>query len=180
MHVYDMIYAVLDANDNKIRGGTTLQKIIYLASKKITDLGVPPYKAHYYGPFSPGLSWALEKMVLNCFLYENNIPGYEGYEYGLTDDGREISRIVKKREKDKFEEIAEIVNMCKKFCKLKATPLSYASKIHYLLDSHETDDKMSFSDAVDYAKELRWQASKDDVKHGVKLLEKLELTTVSR
>ena len=63
MDVYDTIYSVLVANDDSIKGRTVIQKIVYLASQKIPELAVPPYVAHYYGPFSPGLGWALEKMV---------------------------------------------------------------------------------------------------------------------
>jgi len=50
MDVYDTIYSILDANDGKIRGRTALQKIVYLSSRKIPELDVPPYAAHYYGP----------------------------------------------------------------------------------------------------------------------------------
>ena len=182
MDVYDTIYAVLSANDNKIRGRTVIQKIVYLSSKKLTSIDVPPYKAHYYGPFSPGLGWALEKMVSYYFLYEANTPGsmYEGYEYGLTKDGEEIAEHAKEQNNGMFERVDEIVKICRDFCDLKTAPLSYASKIHYLLYSSETDGSMSLSDAVEYAKKLQWQVSEDNVEQGVNLLEQLNLVTVSR
>ena len=182
MDVYDAIYAVLAANNNTIRGRTVIQKIVYLSNEKIPDLDVPPYKPHYFGPFSQGLGWALETMVSCYFLYEASPPGsmYEGYKYGLTSDGRKIAKMAKERNGDIFEKIASIVRMCRDFCGLKSAPLSYASKIHYLLHSHETGASMSFSDAVEYAKELQWKVSEDNVEQGARLLEQLGLVTVSR
>ena len=181
MDVYDTIYAILDANNNTIRGRTVIQKIVYLTSQKIPNLDVPPYKAHYYGPFSRGLGWALETMVSCYFLYEDNPPGsmYEGYKYSLTKDGHEIVKTSKEENAAMFEKIAEIVKVCRDFCDLKPTPLSYAAKIHYLLNSH-TDGGMSFPDAVEYAKKLQWKVSENNVEQGVKLLERLELVTASR
>ncbi len=178
--VHDTIYSVLDANNGTIRGRTAIQKLVYLSSKKIPELDVPPYVAHYYGPFSPGLGWALEKMVSYSFLYEASTPGsiYDGYTYGLTNDGQEIVKKTKEKYKDMFGKVAEIVKTCRDFCELKTAPLSYASKIHYLFCSEHKDD-MSFSDAVEYARKLGWNVSKDDVEQGAQLLERLNLARIS-
>ena len=181
MDIYDTIYAVLTANDGKINGRTVIQKIIYLASKKISQLDVPPYKAHYYGPFSPGLGWALETMTSYSFLYEARTPGatYEGYTYGLTADGQKIASRAKNNYKNIFENIRKIVEICKDFCELKTAPLSYASKIHYMANSNMFRNGMSFSDAVEHARKLGWNVSKDDVEQGARLLERLNLGKVS-
>ena len=178
MDVYDTIYAVLTANDNRIRGRTTIQKLVYLSSKKIPELDVPPYKAHYYGPFSPGVGWALETMTSYSFLYEASIPGAQGYTYGLTDDGCKIAARAKKDNIKAFEKISDIVKVCNDFCKLKIPPLSYASKIHYMVHSDTSGNSMSFSDAVKYAHKLGWKVSEDDVEQGAKLLERLNLVKV--
>ncbi len=182
MDIYDTIYAVLTANDNTIRGRTVIQKIVYLSNEKIPDLDVPPYRPHYYGPFSQGLGWALETMVSCYFLHEDCPPGsmYEGYKYRLTSDGLEIAKAARERSNGAFEKIAGIVKVCRDFCGLRSAPLSYASKIHYLLHSQGTGGSMSFSDAVEYAKTLQWKVSEDNVEQGAKLLEQLELVTVSR
>ena len=179
MDVYDTIYAVLAANNNSIGGRTVIQKLVYFCTKKIDNLNVPPYVPHYYGPFSPGLREALEKMVAYSFLYEASILGnaHEGYKYGLTDDGREIAKKAQEENRNCFEAVGEIVKTCKEFCELKTHPLSYAAKIHYLVDSHH--EKMSFSDAIKYAKELGWKVSEDNVDQGARLLEKLGLVRVS-
>lgn len=180
MDVYDTVYAILDANGNSIRGRTVIQKLVYLANEKISTLDVPPYTPHYYGPFSPGLGWALEKMVSYYFLHETSTPGamHEGYKYDLTSDGKTIAKASKKKNNGTFEKIARIVNVCRDFCELKSAPLSYASKIHYLL-SHESYNGMSFQEAKEYAEDLGWEVSKDNVEQGAKLLEKLDLARVS-
>lgn len=182
MDVYDTVYAILAANNNTIRGRTVIQKLVYLSSKKIPSLDVPPYKPHYFGPFSPGLRWALGRMVSFYFLYEEYPPGdmYSGYKYSLTRDGHKLAKESKERNNGTFEEIAKIVDICRKFGGLKTAPLSYASKIHYLLSSHETGSGMSLANAVKYAKELGWKVSEDNVDQGAELLEQLGLVTVSR
>jgi len=181
MDVYDTIYSILVSNNNTISGRTVIQKLAYLSSRKIPELEVPPYMAHYYGPFSPGLGWALEKMVSYSFLYEANNPGdiYAGYTYGLTDDGRKIAKKAESEHKETFAKVSSIVKTCKDFCSLKTAPLSYATKIHYMLYSDVSRDNMSFSDAVQHARTLGWKVSKDNVEQGAQLLEKLELGTVS-
>ena len=180
MDVYDTVYALLTANDNTMRGRTVIQKLAYLSCQKISTLDVPPYKAHYFGPFSPGLGWALEKMVSCYFLYEASPPGtiHDGYKYDLTSDGREIAKIAKGRNNGTFEKVAEIVKTCRDFCDLKTAPLSYASKIYYLLHSNESGDDMSFLEAKEYAKDLGWNVSKDNVEQGAQLLERLGLVKV--
>ena len=177
MDVYDTIYSVLVANGGRVDGRTAIQKLVYLSGQKIRGLDVPPYEAHYYGPFSPGLAWALAKMVSYSFLYEANISGsaHEGYTYGLTDDGREIAKRAKEAHGGAFGRVAGIVRTCRDLCGLRAAPLSYASKIHYLLSSHGPEGGMSLSDAVAYARELGWNVSEDNVEQGVQLLERLEL-----
>ncbi len=180
MDVYDTVYALMVANGNAIRGRTVIQKLAYLSCQKILALDVPPYKAHYFGPFSPGLGWALEKMVSYYFLYESSPPGtmYDGYEYSLTGDGREIAEMARKRNNGTFEKIEGIVKVCRDFCGLRTHPLSYASKIHYLLCSNEAGDGMSFLEAKRYAEDLGWKVSGDNVEQGAQLLENLELAKV--
>ena len=118
-------------------------------------------------------------MVSYSFLYEASTPGdrFGEYTYGLTKDGWTIAKSAEEKYKDTFEKVAKIVRTCKNFCGLKAMPLSYASKIHYLLDSHESG--MSFSDAVEHARQLGWDISENEVEQGTKLLGRLELVKAS-
>lgn len=179
MDVYDTIYSIVDANNGKIKGRTAIQKIAYLASKKIPELEVPPYTSHYYGPFSPGLGCALENMVSCAFLYETRTPSaYAGYTYGLTDDGREICGISKKKYGDIFAKVANIVSICKKYCELRITPLSFASKINYMVESQARTDDMKGEDLTEYATKFGWKMNNDDITQGTELLRWLKLVTI--
>lgn len=182
MDVYEIIESILDANGGEIRGRTAIQKLVYLAHHTIPQLEVPQYKPHYYGPFSSELGLALEKLVSYSFVSETKIPGTmnEGHNYRLTEDGQKVIDAIKNEKKEDYEKIKQLVDTCKEFCDLKIAPLSYASKIFYMLDAQGKDsEKLTTKDAVKNAKELGWKVSSDNVEQGAKLLEKLELVKLS-
>lgn len=182
MDVYEVIESILDANGGEINGRTAIQKLVYLAQNTIPQLEIPPYKPHYYGPFSSELGLALEKLVSYSFVTETKVPGtmYEGYKYKLTTDGQKVIDSIKKEKKEEYEKIKGLVNTCKEFCELKTAPLSFASKMFYMLDAHKEDDeKLTIDEAIKNAKELGWKVSSDNVEQGAKLLEKLNLVEMS-
>ena len=182
MDVYDTICAILAAKGDATVGRTAIQKLVYLSLQKMPGLDIPPYAPHYYGPFSPGVGHALEKLVSYSFVSEATIPGmlYGGYSYDLTRDGVEISENTKQEHVDEFGKIADIVKTCKTCCGLEAVSLSYASKIHHMLDTQEDDeDEMAFEDAVTNATKLGWQRTPGNVRQGADLLESLELVKTS-
>ncbi len=182
MDVYEVIESILDANGGEIKGRTTIQKLVYLAQNTIPQLEIPSYKPHYYGPFSSELGIALEKLVSYSFVTETKIPGtmYEGYIYRLTTDGQKVIDRIKNETKEEYEKIKELVDTCKVFCGLKTTPLSFASKIFYMLYAHkENHEKLTIKEAINNAKELGWNVSSDNVEQGAKLLEKLKLVKIS-
>lgn len=182
LNVYDTIALLLLANEGKMQGRTVLQKLVYLSSIIVPKISNPSYKAHYYGPFSPKLSLALEKMVSYSFLEEVRMPGfmYEGYSYRLTKDGENLAIRAKTNHPVEFKKIEEIIKTCDKFCKLKSAPLSFASKVFFLLQRLPTDKrKMTYKDAISDAENLGWDISNDDVEQGVELLKQLNLVEYS-
>lgn len=182
MDVYDTIESILDANGGEIRGRTAIQKLVFLAQNAIPGLEIPPYKPHYYGPFSSELGLALEKLVSYSFVSEVKIPGtmYEGYNYKLTSDGEQAVQGIKQENKEEYDKIQELVKTCKEFCELKIAPLSYASKIYYMLGARPKEEPtLSVEDAIEDAKKLGWNVSSDNVEQGAQLLEKLKLVKLS-
>lgn len=153
---------------------TTIQKLVYLSSQKIPELDIPPYAEHYYGPFSPGLGIMLEKAYLYSFIYETNLPKTI-CQYGLTPDGKNLAKQVQKNHPDTFQKISDIVRVCKDSCRLEIHPLSYASKIRYLICPREHQNSMKFEDAVKYACKLGWNVPKYNVEQGAELLKHLGL-----
>ena len=181
MDAYDVIESILDVNREGINGGTAVQKLVYLAHKVIPELEIPPYKPQYYGPHSSELSIVLVKLVSYSFVTETKILGtmHEGYNYKLTTDGQKIIDSVKEKKKDEYEKIKKLVNTCKEFCELKTAPLSFASKIFYMLDTQDEDtEKLSVDDAVKNTRELGWDMTSENAEQGIKLLEKLNLIRV--
>jgi len=178
MNVYDTIALLLLANGGKIQGRTVLQKLVFLSSIIIPEIFGPPYKAHYYGPYSPKLSLALEKMVSYSFLEEVRMPGlmYEGYSYRLTKDGEDLANRAKTNHQSEFKKIEQILKTCDEFCNLKSPPLSFAAKVFFLLQRISPDQrKMTYKEAIKDAEHLGWDISKEDVEQGVELLKQLHL-----
>jgi len=183
MDIFETVEAILDSNNGEINGRTAVQKLVYLSSVIIPELEIPSYKPHYYGPFSPELGLALEKLVSYSFVDEVKIPGrmYEGYKYRLTPDGQDMVKIIKSDKPELYNKVKKVVTTCKEFCDLKIAPLSYAGKIFFMLEKHPAEKrKMSYSDAIKEASTLGWEISSDDVDQGVSLLEKLNLVKVVR
>lgn len=181
MDVYETVEAILDSNNGQIVGRTAIQKLVYLSDKTIKGLTLPAYKPHFYGPYSPGLSLALEEMVTYSFIDEIKNPGkmYDGYRYRLTDDGQKIADHVKTSFPTLYEQIHSLVRVCKKSCELRTASLSYAAKIYYMLESKsEKDKRMNYDDAIRTAEKLGWELTHDDVNKGVELLKELNLVNI--
>lgn len=183
MDVYETVESILGANNGEIKGRTAIHKLVYLSNKTISGLTIPLYKPHYYGPYSPDLSLALEKMVAYSFIDEIKMPGYlyEGYKYQLTSDGQDMVNYIKDNSPEQYEKIEKLVTTCKEFCDLKTKPLSYAAKVYFVLEQrHEQEKTLQYDDAIKQAEYLGWEISREDIDQGVELLEKLKLVNVVR
>lgn len=81
-----------EADRNRIHGRTRLQKLVFLAQKRMEDEGIEPYDyiAYDYGPFSKELLDALEKYEKKGLIDINITQTYDGtdkYIYSLTPEG---------------------------------------------------------------------------------------------
>lgn len=181
MDVYETVEAILDSNGGEIVGRTAIHKLVYLSKKTIDGLALPIYKPHYYGPYSPDLSLALEKMVTYSFIDEVKIPGKmnEGYKYRLTPDGQDMANHVKSTCPTEYQKINSLVSACKKFCDLKTAPLSYAAKVYFMLENNQEEEKvMDYKSAIETAEKLGWELTPDDIDQGVELLNQLKLVNI--
>lgn len=182
MDIYEIVEAILDSNNDEIVGRTAIQKLVYLSGKTIKELTIPVYKPHFYGPYSPDLSLALEKMVTYSFIDETKNPGkmYEGYKYRLTADGKKMADRVKDYSPDLCQKINYLVHTCKKSCGLRTAPLSYAAKIYFMLENNAEEKKqMNYDDAIETAEKLGWELTRDDINKGVELLKELKLVNIA-
>lgn len=182
LDVFDAIALTLYANDNEITSKTTVQKLIYFHTVMIKNLDISKYTHHFYGPFNREVSTALEDMSEFSYINQNVISGYyETYNYKLTENGIKYAETAQQKYPDEFNIITKTLQICKEYCELKPTPLSYAAKAHYILanSNDKLQDKYSADDVKTIAKDFDWNISEDDALTGLKLLQNLDLVSAS-
>ncbi len=186
LDAYDTILCIIEAAEEKVAeesmastneeiviGRTSIQKIAYFARQTCKNLVLSQFTPHFYGPYSSEVSIVLEDLVGYSFVDEKKIHGrrYDAYTYKLSKDGKTIIKDVK--DKDAYENIGELVKRCYDACYLKSKPLSYAAKLHYILNSSK--EKASIDELKIRGKELNWEIKDGDIKQGIDLLKKLKL-----
>ena len=180
---FDTIGLTLAANNREISGRTTLQKLIYFETIKIQEINFPePYFAYFYGPFNIGVAKSLERMVFYGLLEENRTKTNRGtYVYKVTSKGTKIIDDLENEFKNIFDKIVKLVDICNEYCGLNPNPLSFAAKVHYMLESEKTIKKsLSEDKLIDIGKSFGWKITQSDIKNGSQLLEKLELVKIKR
>lgn len=181
---FDIIGLTLAANDKKIIGSTTLQKLIYFETITIpNEIKLDePYIAYFYGPFNRDVARSLEQMVFYDILDERRIGiDCKSYVYTVTQKGTQTIDRLESKFKQTLERIKELIYTCDKYCKLEPKSLSFAAKVHYMFHSQKSEIKtMSENDFVQMGKSFDWQISKSDIKNGFELLEKLKLVNIQR
>ncbi len=178
LNPYDAVRCILAAKGSNDVGRTAIQKMVYLAQNAMPNAVEPVrYSSHYYGPFSSELGVVLEKLVAYSFVAETQIHGkiYEGYKYDLTERGHEIIKRIRQDKKAEYNQIKQLVEKCSRFCQLKAAPLAFASKVMYI-EKSERKQVGSFDAVVEYAKDLGWDITPDEVKNGIELLNEINGT----
>ncbi|MDH5463945.1 MAG: hypothetical protein OEW49_06515 [Nitrosopumilus sp.] len=182
LDVFDAIALTIHANNDEIISKTTVQKLIYFHTVTIPNLDISNYTHHFYGPFNREVSTALEDMSEFSYIDQNIISGYyETYNYKLTENGIKYAETAQQKYPDEFNIITKTLQICKEYCELKPTPLSYAAKAHYILanSSDKLQDKYSAEDVKTIAKDFDWNISEDDALTGLKLLQNLDLVSTT-
>lgn len=182
LDVFDAIALTIHANNDEIISKTTVQKLIYFHTVTINNLDISNYTHHFYGPFNREVSTALEDMSEFSYIDQNIISGYyETYNYKLTENGIKYAETAKQKYPKEFETISKTLQICKEYCELKPTPLSYAAKAHYILanSGDKIQDKYSADDVKTIAKDFDWNISSEDAVTGLQLLQNLDLVSTT-
>ncbi len=181
LDVYDTICLTLAANDDQLRGRTTIQKLIYFELEKIPEIHIEPHIAYFYGPFNRQVAQGLETLVHLDVLDEKRLQnGDSSYQYTITKKGIPVIKNLIEENKQTYEKIEKIVQTCFDYCKLNPNPLSFAAKVHYMLSKRECQKGMTEDEAIQMAKSFGWKITEKDVKLGAELLEKLKLVKIRR
>ena len=182
MNTYEVMALTLHSNGNSVNGRTAIQKLVYFISQKVPGVKINSYRHYFYGPFSTDVASTLGEMSAFSYLNEIVHSGFhENYEYSLTTKGQEYAKNISEQHPDEFEQISDIVKVCKDFCGLRASTLSFAAKAHYVLANTASNhtDKYTADDVSRVATDFDWEISPDDAKDGITLLQRLDLVVAS-
>lgn len=179
----EAVLLALDAAGGTVDGRTAMQKIMYFVSVALdSDLG---HRAHYYGPYSRAVEYALTQTALAEEVTETmeRIPSYTSgpdirkYTYELTPAGKEEVNAAKTKNgayaaliKTTVDSVHEAVP------DLDQNTLSMAAKIHFIVNQ-QVVQPTKLIDIPALAKQLGWRISDTQVEQSVALLRGLNLLT---
>lgn len=177
----DILLMLLKASDDKIYGKTKIQKICYLLSIKIQKEEDFQFQANYYGPYSPAVDYSQSELVGIGFVKEERLPwgmdnrGFEAvrYDYELTNDGKEMAKILEKTNTKIYKEIENLVKTLKELGDPDYMQLSAASKAYFILKRE--GKKMTSEEIRQKAVDFNWNLTGSDINKAIKILEQLQL-----
>ena len=77
-----------------------------------------------------------------------------------------------------IDKIEDIVNTCNEYCGLDPNPLSFAAKVHFMMNSPKSKKTMTNNELMKLGSSLGWKLSKSDIKDGAELLNQLNLVKI--
>lgn len=185
MDVSDAIIATIGAAGGEIIGRTTIQKLIYFET--VSHLADTDYRPHYFGPYSSEVAGSIQELTALGFLLEEietrettHYPvsnDWKRYSYKLTRDGQDFLEATKQEFHEQYEQIARLVELCKKGSNLNPQILSWAAKVNFI--SSQQGKKIIRSNEIrSKAEELKWNLSEGQIGEAIKLLRDLGLVEV--
>jgi uncharacterized protein YwgA len=180
----EAVLLALDAAGGTVEGRTAMQKIMYFVSVALVeDLG---HRAHYYGPYSRAVEFALTQTALADEVVEmmERFPSYTSgpdirkYTYELTSDGKSVAQEAGVRYGEQATIVRETVDAVHEAVPdLDQNTLSMAAKIHFII--RQQDEPTKLARIPDIARQLGWHLSDSQVERSVELLQKLNLLAAS-
>jgi uncharacterized protein YwgA len=182
MTTYDFVHLVLHAAGDRIQGRTKLQKLVYFVGALTGRLGSLGYRPHYYGPFSPEVAGAIDRLRGLGFLEQRALSGgavdphgFEvvRYDYALTDDGKLVAEEKAKDHPAKWEKIQEAVEKLRQAQAEDYVKLSIAAKTYFLLG--EMKGVSSLSQLQQMTPRFGWKVEQQEMIEAGRLLASLGL-----
>lgn len=174
LEVSEFILALLSAKPTGLYCRTTVQKLGYFASILIgEDFGYGP---DFYGPFSSSVAANLQNLVETDFVLERGrtTSRYRRmYCYFLNDEGLTLAKTIKKTYTKENRVIQFVVNKCDKIAHLNYNILSWAAKVHFVLN--RSKKSMTYEEAISASKSFGWKLNEQEVAEGARLLQELKL-----
>lgn len=175
LDAYDLLLMILHSSKdcNRISGRTALQKIGYFSVNKLKIEN--DYSAHYYGPYSPQIAYALERLVSLNLVKENEFLTHNErtmYSYELTEEGRKYCQTLLESHKREYRAIKKIVEVANEIDGDKIDVISRAAKVHYI--TKRAGQELPPSDLTRRAESLGWSLSNEQIQESNELLKELK------
>jgi uncharacterized protein YwgA len=177
------VLLAISAAGGTVEGRTAMQKIMYFVALALDeDFG---HRAHYYGPYSREVEYALTQAMLAEDIDERverfpnfgSGPDIRKYTYELTDQGRDQVRNIRDADSATADAVDETVRSIHSAVPdLEQQTLSMGAKIHFIISEQSEPTPLAKIPAL--AKGLGWRISDQQVEKSVELLRELDLLAV--
>lgn len=181
MELSDAILTTVKVAGNRVLGRTAIQKLVYFLT--ICNIVEARYRPHYYGPYSVDVASSIQMLSSVDFLIEEmdtpQTTGYlvpenwKRYQYTLSSEGEEIVKDFEKFNRNEFENLSQIIEICGSTADYDMNILSWAAKVHYILS--KKGEPMTDDAIIQTAESFGWKLSEDQVEMAMDLLENLDL-----
>ncbi len=160
---------------------TISQKLLYFLKiisekRKHEYLKDVNFKPHYYGPYSPDISEAIDTLQAIHLIKENTNEheNYTEYTYELMGKSKIIAQSIE----EENTEIVKLIDELIQVLPIDSTRLiSIMAKTYYIIKSNLTDSNETISTVqiIDKAEYLGWEVISDEINNAAEKLEKLGL-----
>lgn len=185
MNTYDFVHLSLLAMGGSIRGKTKLQKTMYFLGKLSGCMDELGYRPHYYGPYSPDIAEAADRLRSLGFLNQTvstggwvDSHGFEvaRYDFSLNEDGCRVAKAKARRESKLWKKLTQAADTLKKAGDVDYVELSIAAKTDFML---RKKGKAKIDELVKLAGAFGWTVKKPEVAKAAKFLESLDLVEIA-
>lgn len=187
MKTYDYVHLIIYAAGGKVEGRTKLQKLVYFSgvlTKQEESLG---YRAHFYGPYSPDVADAVDKLRALKFLQQTiaggnaiDSRGFEvaRYDYELTDDGRQIAEEKANYHPKSWKVIQAAVNRLVKSDHNDYVKLAIAAKTYFM--TGKLKEATSSKDLEKLSSQFGWKVTSNEISEAFEWLKTIRLVDERR
>ena len=185
MNTRDFVAITLLATGGEIQGKTKLQKLLYFVGVLTNRLDELGYRAHFYGPYSVEVAYAVSQLKAIGALDQNvtdwgfDRSGFEvkRYDYRLTEAGRRFAEGLKRRNPELAKQIENAVRAFREAGDQDYMALSIAAKTYFLLGQKK--GKASMEDLARLAPRFGWNVTREQIRDAAEYLQKLGLVEIT-
>lgn len=185
MDLRDFVAMTLLAAGGEIQGNTKLQKLVYFMGVLTNQLDELGYRAHFYGPYSGEVAYAVGQLRAIGAVDQNETDwGYDRrgfevkrYDYRLNPAGRQYAEGLKKQSRELWDKIQHASEVYNRSGDLDYMDLSVAAKTYFLLGQRK--GKASMHELAGLAPRFGWSVNAEQIKEAADYLSKLGLVEVT-